>query len=179
MVPPYGSGGQEQWSADNSELDQAQQSSVTPYTSLSYLYLLQPSAVLHLQSISPQQTHYTDIDKRNLPRRINTTPSRLLQDNGQGRIRLVQCGSRFLTDTETDYAIIELEILAVAWTILKCKSVKFPLDDWSPSSTHIPWMLSRIPASNSWRWRYHLYHCSSLACWKAALYTRFPLQCPN
>ncbi|XP_064103421.1 uncharacterized protein LOC135213372 [Macrobrachium nipponense] len=41
----------------------------------------------------------------------------LLQDNGRGQMRLIQCGSRFLTDTETRYATIELELLAVTWAI--------------------------------------------------------------
>ena len=34
----------------------------------------------------------------------------LLQDHGNGRLRLVQCGSRFLIDAETRYATIELEL---------------------------------------------------------------------
>ncbi|XP_045122936.1 uncharacterized protein LOC123511261 [Portunus trituberculatus] len=37
----------------------------------------------------------------------------LLQDHGGGKFRLVQCGSRFLTDAETRYATIELELVAV------------------------------------------------------------------
>ncbi|XP_050705813.1 uncharacterized protein LOC126991118 [Eriocheir sinensis] len=37
----------------------------------------------------------------------------LLQDHGQGRTRLFQCGSRFLADAETRYATIELELLTV------------------------------------------------------------------
>ena len=41
----------------------------------------------------------------------------LLQDHDNGR--LVQCGSRFLADTETRYAIIELELLAVVWATSK------------------------------------------------------------
>ena len=35
--------------------------------------------------------------------------------------RLIQCGSRFLSDTETRYAMIELELLAVVWAAQKCK----------------------------------------------------------
>ncbi|XP_059084410.1 uncharacterized protein LOC131881541 [Tigriopus californicus] len=35
--------------------------------------------------------------------------------------RLIQCGSRFLQDTETRYAIVELEALAIWWAINKCK----------------------------------------------------------
>jgi len=34
---------------------------------------------------------------------------------------LVQAGSRFLTPAESRYAVIELELLAVAWAIMKCK----------------------------------------------------------
>ena len=33
---------------------------------------------------------------------------------------LLQCGSRFLSDAETRYAVIELECLAVAWAVRKC-----------------------------------------------------------
>ena len=34
--------------------------------------------------------------------------------------RLLQCGSRFLSDSETRYAVIELELLAVVWAVHKC-----------------------------------------------------------
>ena len=37
-----------------------------------------------------------------------------------GHWRLIQCGSRFLSDAETRYAVIELECLAVAWAAHKC-----------------------------------------------------------
>ncbi|XP_037772737.1 uncharacterized protein LOC119568354 [Penaeus monodon] len=49
------------------------------------------------------------------------------QDHGGGQLRLVQCGSQFLTDAETQYATIELELLAVVWAILKCKFYLFGL----------------------------------------------------
>ena len=55
-----------------------------------------------------------------LPTVLQTDASRLycagyalLQDHGSGQFRLVQCGSRLLTDAETRYATIELELLAV------------------------------------------------------------------
>ena len=35
--------------------------------------------------------------------------------------RLIQCGSRFITDTESRYAVVELELLAVAWAMRKCR----------------------------------------------------------
>ena len=34
--------------------------------------------------------------------------------------RLMQCGSHFITDTESRYAMIELQCLAVVWAIVKC-----------------------------------------------------------
>ena len=35
--------------------------------------------------------------------------------------RLIQCGSRFLTDTESRYAMVELELLAATWAMKKCR----------------------------------------------------------
>ena len=40
-----------------------------------------------------------------------------LQD---GEWRLIQCGSRFISEAEPLYAMIELECLAVVWAIHKC-----------------------------------------------------------
>jgi hypothetical protein len=39
----------------------------------------------------------------------------------KGIWRLIQCGSRFLTDTETRYAMVELECLAIVWSTKKCR----------------------------------------------------------
>lgn len=35
--------------------------------------------------------------------------------------KLIDCGSRFLTDTESRYATIEMEMLAITWAVKKCK----------------------------------------------------------
>ena len=35
--------------------------------------------------------------------------------------KLIECGSRFLTETESRYATIELEMLAIVWAVKKCK----------------------------------------------------------
>ena len=60
------------------------------------------------------------------PTRIETDASRtkglgfaLLQYQDE-KWRLIQCGSRFLSDAESRYAMIELECLAVVWAIRKC-----------------------------------------------------------
>ena len=66
---------------------------------------------------------YFNISK---PTRLCTDASRhglgfILQQNTAGTWNLIQAGSWFLTDTETRYAAIELEVLAVCWAISKCK----------------------------------------------------------
>ena len=77
--------------------------------------------------------------------------------NSNSDWRVVQAGSRFLTDAESRYAVIELECLAVAWAIKKCHLF---LADWAtsqlsltttpsfPSSIHITWMKLKILACN-------------------------------
>ena len=44
----------------------------------------------------------------------------LTQQAASGPPRIIQCGSRALTATERNYAIIELELLAIIWAISKC-----------------------------------------------------------
>ncbi|XP_064085391.1 uncharacterized protein K02A2.6-like [Macrobrachium nipponense] len=53
-------------------------------------------------------------------------------------MRLVQCGSRFLTDTETRYATIELELLAVTWAIAKCRLYLSGLQHFTLMTDHRP-----------------------------------------
>ena len=62
------------------------------------------------------------------PTSIETDASRLkglgfvlYQQQPDGSRRVIQAGSRFLTECETRYAVIELELLAVAWTVKKCR----------------------------------------------------------
>ena len=62
----------------------------------------------------------------NKPTCLSTDASRqglgfILQQNTAGTWNLIQAGSRFLTDAEFQYAIIELEMLAVCWAVSKCK----------------------------------------------------------
>ena len=74
-------------------------------------------------SSPPVLAHYDP----SLPTVLQTDAARLkglgyalLQLHGD-RWRLVQCGSRFLTDTESRYAMVELELLAVVWALRKCR----------------------------------------------------------
>ena len=52
--------------------------------------------------------------------------------------RVMQAGSRFLTDTETRYAVIELECLAVAWAIKKCHLFLAGLNHFTVITDHNP-----------------------------------------
>ena len=50
----------------------------------------------------------------------------------------VQAGSRFLTYTESRYAVIELECLAVAWAVKKCSIFLSGLDHFIVITDHNP-----------------------------------------
>lgn len=62
----------------------------------------------------------------------------LLQDHGNGHLRLVQCDSRFLTDPETRYATIELELLATVWALSKCRMYFIRLQIFTVMTDHRP-----------------------------------------
>ncbi|XP_050706255.1 uncharacterized protein LOC126991577 [Eriocheir sinensis] len=88
-----------------------------------------------------------------LPTTLQTDASRLygvgyalLQDHGGGKFRLVQCGSRFLTDTEIRYATIEMELLAVVWAMSKCKFYLIGLQHFDLITDHRP----LVPILNSY-----------------------------
>ncbi|XP_064081863.1 uncharacterized protein LOC135198221 [Macrobrachium nipponense] len=88
-----------------------------------------------------------------LPTILQTDASRLygigyalLQDHGSGRLRVVQCGSRFLADAETRYATIELEMLAVSWALTKCCLYLKGLPTFTLQTDHRP----LVPIINSY-----------------------------
>ena len=81
----------------------------------------------------------------NRPTRLETDASRLhglgfvlrqLHDNNQWRI--VQCGSRFLTDAESRYSVIELECLALVWATRKLHVYLFGLQNYECLTDHAP-----------------------------------------
>ena len=88
-----------------------------------------------------------------LPTYLQTDASRLygvgyalLQDHGAGHLRLVQCGSHFLADAETRYAVIELEMLAVSWALSKCRLYLLGLPSFTIHTDHRP----LVPILNSY-----------------------------
>jgi len=80
-----------------------------------------------------------------LPVTLQTDASRLyglgyalFQEHGHGQLRLVQCGSRFLTDAESRYATIELEMLAASWAMGKCRLYLAGLQHFTLHTDHRP-----------------------------------------
>ena len=71
----------------------------------------------------------------------------VLQQEHHGEWKLVQAGSRFLADAETRYAVIELELLAVAWATKKCRIFLSGLPTFTIITDHHP----LIPILNSHR----------------------------
>ncbi|ROT64574.1 hypothetical protein C7M84_017480 [Penaeus vannamei] len=59
------------------------------------------------------------------------------KEHGHGQLRLVQCGSRFLTD-ESRYATIELEMLAASWAMGKCRLYLAGLQHFTLHTDHRP-----------------------------------------
>ena len=70
----------------------------------------------------------------------------LQQQDGNNWV-LIQAGSRFLSDPESRYAVIELELLTVAWAITKCKLFLAGLPHFIVITDHHP----LIPILNSHR----------------------------
>ena len=93
---------------------------------------------------------FFDIKK---PTRLCTDASRqgigfvLQQQSTAGQWVLIQAGSRFLSSPESRYAIIELELLAVTWAVLKCKIFLEGLQHFTVITDHNP----LIPILNSHR----------------------------
>ena len=60
-----------------------------------------------------------------------------MQQQGS-QLRLIQCGSRFISDTESRYSITELEMLAVVWAIKKCHVYLFGMKNFTIRTDHRP-----------------------------------------
>ena len=71
----------------------------------------------------------------------------VLQQKSGDAWTLVHAGSRFLSDAESRYAIIELEMLAVAWAMTKCKVFLAGLPRFTVVTDHHP----LIPILNNHR----------------------------
>ena len=93
----------------------------------------------------------------------------LLQKSTDGtkKWRTVQAGSRFLTDTQSKYAVIGLECLAVAWAIKKCNIFLAGMEHFTVITDHNPLIpilnthrLDEIENPRLQRFRTHLIGCN-------------------
>ena len=98
------------------------------------------SAVKEALSATPVLAHFDP----SLPTVLQTDAARLkglgyalLQQHGDCW-RIIQCGSRFLTDTETRYSVIELELLAAVWALGKCRVYLLGLPHFTLLVDHKP-----------------------------------------
>ena len=92
--------------------------------------------------VSPPVLSFFDPSR---PTRLETDASRtrglgyaLLQQDPKGHWRLVEANSRFITDTEARYAMIELELLAVRWAMRKAHNYLFGLPTFTLVVDHQP-----------------------------------------
>ena len=104
--------------------------------------LLTTAPVLAYFDPSKETRLYTDASTLGLGFLLVQKPT-----NANSEWRVVQAGSRFLSDAESRYAVIELECLAVAWAIKKCHLFLAGLDHFTIVTDHNP----LIPIFNSHR----------------------------
>ena len=88
----------------------------------------------------PPVLSFFDINK---PTRLSTNASRqglgfILQQKTSDEWSLIQAGSRFLSDAESQYATIELELLGVSWAVTKCKLFLAGLQHFYVCTDHNP-----------------------------------------
>ena len=62
----------------------------------------------------------------------------LMQEQQNGTMTLVQCGSKSLTDTQQRYATIEIECLGIQWAINKCDFYLRGLEHFTVLTDHKP-----------------------------------------
>jgi len=61
-----------------------------------------------------------------------------LMQKQNGKWCLISCGSRFITDTESRYAMVELECLAIVWATKKCRLFLAGLPSFTVVTDHRP-----------------------------------------
>ena len=68
----------------------------------------------------------------------------ILQQNTIGTWNLIQAGSQFLYNTESRYAVIELEMLAMCWAVSQCNLFLKGLQGFTINTDHNPLIPSLI-----------------------------------
>ena len=80
-----------------------------------------------------------------LPTELHTDASRngglgfvLIQRTPDGKSHLIQCGSRFLSETEKRYAMVELEMQGIVWAVKKCRTYLLGMKHFKLMVDHKP-----------------------------------------
>ena len=110
----------------------------------------------------------------------------LRQQDETGNWHMIQCGSRFLTDTETRYAVIEVEMLAIVWAMKKCALYLQGLQQFEVATDHRPLIpilngksLQDIANPRLQRLRECLAPYNIVAVWRQENCTPFLTPCPG
>ena len=62
----------------------------------------------------------------------------LQKDPSEVQWKLIECGSRFITDAESRYAMVELELAGAVWAMKKCHNYLHGLDNFTLLTDHQP-----------------------------------------
>ena len=86
-----------------------------------------------LQNFDPARDTELDTDAS----RINGLGFILRQKHGD-EWKVITCGSRFITDTERRYSMVELELLGVVWALHKCRVYLQGMKNFKVITDHRP-----------------------------------------
>ena len=95
--------------------------------------LLASPAIVHFFDPSLQTTLLSDASN------LNGLGYALTQEDKEGKTRLIQCGSRGLTDPETRYAPVELEALGILWATEKARHYLLGNPSYKVVTDHAPY----------------------------------------
>ncbi|QQP58215.1 Uncharacterized protein FKW44_003459 [Caligus rogercresseyi] len=105
--------------------------------------------------------------------RLNGLGYILLQEDEQGTWKLIECGSRFITEAEERYAIVELELLAAVWRSASVIFIFFGLSEFTLVTDHQPLLtilnkktLDSIENTRIQRLKSHLTPYNFITVWK-------------
>ena len=69
---------------------------------------------------------------------LTDAPATVVQEAGEDKLHLIECGSSSLTGTQQNYATIEIKCLAVQWALLRRKFYLHGLQSFEVWTDHKP-----------------------------------------
>ena len=122
-----------------------------------------------VKSFDPQMETYIMTDASRL---YGMVYALIQKEASSEKLRLVQCGSRSLNETEKRYATIELECLAVQWAVKHCRYYLFGKENFIVVTDHRPLLgifkkpLNEVPNERLRRLREKLSEYSFVIEWR-------------